>query len=58
MKPGGPVTILDRVSFDQNGEPFEVLHSVDRADGFIYNYRILNDLTAVPAAPEDDLTAS
>lgn len=58
MSPGKPVMIRDRVSFDQDGDPFEVLHSVDRADGFVYKYRILNDLTAVPAVSEEPLAVA
>jgi GntR family transcriptional regulator len=54
VKPGTAVMLRDRVSFDQEGEPFEVLHSVDRGDGFVYRYRILNDRTLVPVPPEDD----
>ena len=45
LKPDEPVVIRDRVSFDQHDEPFEVLHSIDRAERFQYRYTIVNDLT-------------
>jgi GntR family transcriptional regulator len=43
--PGDPVVIRDRVSLTQDGEPFEVLHSVDRGDRFQYRYQIVADST-------------
>jgi GntR family transcriptional regulator len=49
LAPGDPVVIRDRISYDQRGEPFEVLHSVDRGDRFEYRYRIVNDLTEIAA---------
>ena len=48
LKRGEPVMIRDRISFDQDNQPFEVLHSVDRGDSYVYRYRILNDQTWVP----------
>jgi GntR family transcriptional regulator len=42
---GDPVVIRDRVSSAQDGEPFEVLHSVDRSDRFQYRYQIVADST-------------
>ena len=53
LKPGDPVMHRDRISFDQDNQPFEVLHSVDRGDRYVYRYRILNDRTLVPAKPGD-----
>lgn len=50
VDPGAPVVIRDRVSYDQNSEPFEVLHSIDRGDRFEYRYVIVNDITRVPRA--------
>jgi GntR family transcriptional regulator len=48
LEEGELVTIRDRVSFDQNGDAFEVLYSVDHPEGFTYSYWILNDKTVVP----------
>jgi GntR family transcriptional regulator len=45
IAPGDPVVIRDRVSLTQDGEPFEVLHSVDRGDRFRYRYQIVTDST-------------
>lgn len=45
IAPGAPVVIRDRISLAQNGEPFEVLHSVDRGDRFQYRYQIVADST-------------
>ena len=45
IAPGDPVIIRDRVSLTQDGEPFEVLHSVDRSDRFQYRYQIVADST-------------
>ncbi|UCG12374.1 MAG: GntR family transcriptional regulator [Deltaproteobacteria bacterium] len=45
---GAPVLIRERVSYDQTGKPFEVLHSVDRGDRFEYRYIIVNDTSKVP----------
>jgi GntR family transcriptional regulator len=56
MDPGAPVIIRDRVSYDQDGEPFEVLYSIDRGDRFEYKYMIVDDLTKVPNASEDKLS--
>lgn len=49
VKEGAPVMIRDRISFDQDEQPFEVLHSVDRGDRFTYNYQILSDRSRVPS---------
>jgi DNA-binding GntR family transcriptional regulator len=46
VKVGTPIAIRDRISFDQTGSPWEVLHSRDV--NFEYRYVILNDVTAVP----------
>ena len=43
--PDDLVVIRDRVSLTQDGEPFEVLHSVDRGDRFQYRYQIVADST-------------
>jgi hypothetical protein len=55
MAPGAPVAVRDRISFDQHGEPFEVLHSLDRGDRFAYRYMIGSDLTSiiVPGGSQD-----
>jgi len=45
VAPGDPVVIRDRISLTQDGEPFEVLHSVDRGDRFQYRYQIVTDST-------------
>jgi GntR family transcriptional regulator len=45
IAPGDPVVIRDRISLAQEGEPFEVLHSVDRGDRFQYRYQIVTDST-------------
>jgi GntR family transcriptional regulator len=45
IAPGDPVVIRDRISLTQDGEPFEVLHSVDRSDRFQYRYQIVADST-------------
>jgi GntR family transcriptional regulator len=45
--PGAPVVFRDRVSLTQDGEPFEVLHSVDRGDRFHYRYQIVADSTTL-----------
>ena len=45
IAPGAPVVIRDRISLTQDGEPFEVLHSVDRGDRFQYRYQIVADST-------------
>lgn len=45
IAPGDPVVIRDRISLAQDGEPFEVLHSVDRGDRFQYRYQIVADST-------------
>lgn len=44
VKKGTPVMVRDRVSYDQDDLPFEVLHSIDRGD-ITYRYTIVNDLT-------------
>jgi GntR family transcriptional regulator len=45
IAPGDPVVIRDRISLTSDGEPFEVLHSVDRGDRFQYRYQIVADST-------------
>jgi GntR family transcriptional regulator len=45
ITPGDPVVVRDRISLAQDGEPFEVLHSVDRGDRFQYRYQIVADST-------------
>lgn len=47
IAPGDPVVIRDRISLTQDGEPFEVLHSVDRGDRFRYRYRIVTDSSRI-----------
>ena len=56
LEPGRAVVIRDRVSYDQHGYPFEVLHSVDRIDSFSYRYRITNDFTRVLGPEEQGLS--
>lgn len=41
------VVIRDRVSYDQENRPFEVLHAVDRAERFEYRYRIGEEFVEV-----------
>jgi GntR family transcriptional regulator len=48
IEPGQPVMVRDRVSLDQKNEPFEVLHSVDHGERFIYRYQILSEQTNIP----------
>jgi GntR family transcriptional regulator len=48
IETGAPVVLRDRISLDQYNESFEVLHSVDRVDRFVYEYVIAVDLTKVP----------
>ena len=43
----GMHVIRDRISYDQNGDPFEVLHSVEAEDKFEYRYRIVEDETQI-----------
>jgi GntR family transcriptional regulator len=45
IAPGDPIVIRDRISLTPDGEPFEVLHSVDRGDRFQYRYQIVADST-------------
>jgi len=45
IAPGDPVVIRDRISLAQDGEPFEVLYSMDRGDRFQYRYQIVTDST-------------
>jgi GntR family transcriptional regulator len=51
LKAGTPVFERDRVSYDRDDEPFEVLHSVDAGDKFEYRYRIVQDDTQVFLRP-------
>lgn len=44
---GSPIVIRERVSYDQDDKPFEVLYSVDRGDMFEYRYNILHDQVLV-----------
>jgi len=37
------VVIREQVSFDEQGNPFEVLHSVELAERFEYRYRVVSD---------------
>lgn len=50
IEAGAPVVIRDRVSYDQNGDVFEVLHAIDRGDKFEYRYTILTDATQTTTA--------
>ncbi len=43
VEPGSVVVLRDRISYDQNEQPFEVLHSIDRGDRFMYHYKSGND---------------
>ena len=54
MAPGEPVLIRDRISYDQNGEAFEVLHSVDHGDRFYYRYQLVKDDSEVFPPDEDE----
>lgn len=45
---GAPIVIRDRITYDQDGFPFEVLHSIDRGDRWAYQYTIVDDQTRVP----------
>jgi GntR family transcriptional regulator len=54
LEPDQPVLVRDRISYDQAGRVFEVLHSVDRGDRFVYRYQIFNDLSVIPNSPQDD----
>lgn len=44
---GTAVVTRDRVSYDQENRPFEVLHAVDRAERFEYRYRIGEEFVEV-----------
>jgi GntR family transcriptional regulator len=44
---GTAVVIRDRISYDQENRPFEVLHAVDRAERFEYRYHIGEELIKV-----------
>lgn len=44
---GTAVVIRDRISYDQENRPFEVLHAVDRAERFEYQYHIGEELIKV-----------
>ncbi|MGB0389815.1 MAG: UTRA domain-containing protein, partial [Ardenticatenaceae bacterium] len=52
IKKGTPVLIRERISYDQEGEPFEVLHSVDCADRLEYRYVIVSERLNVPEISE------
>jgi GntR family transcriptional regulator len=52
IAPDDPVVIRDRISLTQDGEPFEVLHSVDRGDRFQYRYQIVADSTRLTTENE------
>lgn len=52
VEPQAPVMIRDRISYDQDGAPFEVLHSVDRGDRVEYRYVIVGDQLKVPDTSE------
>jgi GntR family transcriptional regulator len=47
LAPGTAVVIRERISFDQNNEPFEVLYSVEAGEMFEYWYRVVNDKTLI-----------
>lgn len=46
IKRATPIAVRDRVSYDQGRQPFEVLHSIEVAEKFAYQYRIVEDATA------------
>jgi GntR family transcriptional regulator len=49
------VYVRDRVSYDQENMPLEVLHSIDRGDFFqAYRYRIVEDRYPLGVANEDE----
>ena len=55
IAPGDPVIIRDRISLTPDGEPFEVLHSVDRGDRFQYRYQIVADSTRLTTEKNGEL---
>lgn len=52
VKKGTPVLIRERISYDQEGQPFEVLHSVDCADRLHYRYVMVSGGLSVPEISE------
>jgi GntR family transcriptional regulator len=51
LHPGDPVLVRDRVTFDDNGQPLEVLHSVDAGGRFDYWHELAGERTQVVALP-------
>jgi len=47
LDPIAAVVIRERISFDQNNEPFEVLYSVETGEMFEYWYKVMNDKTLI-----------
>lgn len=41
VEPGDPAVVRFRVSYLEDGQPFEVLYSLDRADTFEYRHRVV-----------------
>ena len=52
IKKGTPVLIRERISYNQEGVPFEVLHSVDCAERLHYRYTIVSERVNVPEINE------
>ncbi len=51
IEEGTAVVVRDRISYDQTGQVFEVLHSIDRADKFEYRYIIRRSERGVTKQP-------
>ena len=47
-----PLVYRSRLSFDQEGQPFEYLSSIDLASRFHYHYSVIQDAIHVHLAPE------
>jgi GntR family transcriptional regulator len=52
------IVFRERISFDQDAKPIEVLHSSEAASKFVYNYRIVGDGTHVLVEPPIKARAS
>ncbi len=62
IEAGAPLIIRDRLSYNQNGMLFEILHSVDRGDKFAYHYQSAGGLQVMPqvgkSAPDKRMPGS
>lgn len=54
LAPGVAVVIRERISFDQNNEPFEVLYSVEAGEMFEYWYKVVSDKTLILERVEEE----